>query len=196
MSEIISSVFGLIWAFVWITIVFKIIRKAKGASGAQGASQRQASQLGRFNVQQGSSAAPGSSGAPGAPGASPFRAAASPARPSSAAAGAASRPSASLAGSAERAEAKAAVSSARAKNESYKTLSSILKEDREHDWMARQRAEDARAFRRNFSDLGAMHQADCAADELKKSHKHDYGVSAIDSPEKNAVRTSWGKKTY
>jgi hypothetical protein len=80
------------------------------------------------------------------------------------------------------------------KGESYSSLKDILQEDRKNDWMARQRAEEAKALRRNFSDLGALHEASCAADELKKSHKHDYGQDAIDSPERNALKSVWGRK--
>ena len=60
----------------------------------------------------------------------------------------------------------------REKSESYIAMSAVLSEDRKHDWMARQLAEEERALRRNFSDLGALHDASCAADDLKKSHHH------------------------
>ena len=66
------------------------------------------------------------------------------------------------------------------KDESYLAMRAVLSEDRKHDWMARQLAEEERALRRNFSDLGALHDASCAADDLKKSHRHD---NTIDSAE-------------
>ena len=55
----------------------------------------------------------------------------------------------------------------------YASLASILQEDRKHDWLARQKAEEARIARHNLLDLGASHGAACAADEIKKSHRHD-----------------------
>lgn len=59
------------------------------------------------------------------------------------------------------------------------TLSRLFKEDRQNDWLARQmREEKKRTVWRNFSDLGARHDAVCAADLLRRDHmaRHEEGV--------------------
>lgn len=62
---------------------------------------------------------------------------------------------------------------AKEQKKSYSALASILQEDRNHDWMARQKAEEARIYKHSQLDLGSAHAAACAADEVKKSHRHD-----------------------
>ena len=61
---------------------------------------------------------------------------------------------------------------------------SVLIEDRQHDWLARQLREEGRAKKRGEAllDLGAAHDASCDAGEIKRFHllHHD---SSIDDGE-------------
>ena len=41
-------------------------------------------------------------------------------------------------------------------------------EDRKNDWLARQLREEARIAQKSDLDLGAAHERECAADELRK----------------------------
>lgn len=50
----------------------------------------------------------------------------------------------------------------------------VLAEDRKNDWLAKQLREEARIARRNRMDLGAVHEADCDADSLKKEHRKNH----------------------
>lgn len=56
----------------------------------------------------------------------------------------------------------------------------FMKDDRQHDWLARQMREEERILRRgDLMDLGASHAANCDAETLKRYHlfaEHDDSV--------------------
>ncbi len=190
MSSAISSAFGIIWILIWIIVVRSIIKSARSR-----VSSAQQSRTPVQHYERGQESPAGAGSHLYAPAGKPQRLdeivyqtvpGEAPNAPRAAAPFAA--PRASSKAVQERMKFKGE------KGESYSSLKDILQEDRKNDWMARQRAEEARALKRNFSDLGALHDASCAADELKRSHHHDYGADAIDSPEKNAAKSAWKKK--
>ena len=58
--------------------------------------------------------------------------------------------------------------------------SSVLLEDRRNDWLAQQLREEAAARRSGMlADLGAMHEVECAADDLKRSHVKRHNTTGI-----------------
>ncbi|MBR5642500.1 MAG: hypothetical protein IKW92_10260 [Firmicutes bacterium] len=60
----------------------------------------------------------------------------------------------------------------------------FMKDDREHDWLARQMREEAKILRRgDMLDLGASHEASCDADVLKKYHLYLEHDDSVDSGE-------------
>ena len=60
----------------------------------------------------------------------------------------------------------------------------FMKDDREHDWLARQMREEAKIRRRgDMMDLGASHDASCDADLLKKYHLYLEHDDSVDSGE-------------
>ena len=60
----------------------------------------------------------------------------------------------------------------------------FMKDDREHDWLARQMREEAKILRRgDMMDLGASHAASCDADMLKKYHLYAEHDDSIDNGE-------------
>ena len=63
----------------------------------------------------------------------------------------------------------------------------FMKDDREHDWLARQMREEAKILRRgDMLDLGAAHEASCDADVLKKYHLYLEHDDSVDSGEYNS----------
>ena len=60
----------------------------------------------------------------------------------------------------------------------------FMKDDREHDWLARQMREEAKILRRgDMMDLGASHASSCDADMLKKYHLYAEHDDSIDNGE-------------
>ena len=60
----------------------------------------------------------------------------------------------------------------------------FMKDDREHDWLARQIREEEKILRRgDMLDLGASHAASCDADVLKKYHLYAEHDDSIDRGE-------------
>lgn len=57
--------------------------------------------------------------------------------------------------------------------------SSVLLEDRRNDWLAQQLREEAASKRRFSSDLGASHEAECAADDLRRDHRKRHNTTGI-----------------
>jgi hypothetical protein len=55
----------------------------------------------------------------------------------------------------------------------------VLLEDRRNDWLAQQLREEAAIKRRGSSDLGASHEVECAADDLKQSHVRRHNTNGI-----------------
>ena len=59
-----------------------------------------------------------------------------------------------------------------------------MKDDREHDWLARQMREEAKILRRgDMMDLGASHASACDADMLKKYHLYAEHDDSVDNGE-------------
>lgn len=56
---------------------------------------------------------------------------------------------------------------------------SVLFEDRKNDWLARQFREEAALKRRAGMDLGAAHEVECAADDLKRSHVRRHNTTGL-----------------
>ena len=56
---------------------------------------------------------------------------------------------------------------------------SVLLEDRRNDWLAQQLREEAALKRRAGADLGAVHEVECAADDLKRSHARRHNTTGI-----------------
>ncbi|MBQ1524519.1 MAG: hypothetical protein II700_04165 [Firmicutes bacterium] len=199
MAEALETFFGLIWLLIWIFVISKIFKTVnKARSGYKETSRSGPAASGYYGRPQAPRSAGSVSGSeePQRLSEIKFQSTGDPAEAASPRQ--ALKTSGSTFGSytsgSKRAQERAKFKDE--KGESYTTLREVLQEDRKNDWMARQRAEEARALKRNFSDLGAMHDASCAADELKRSHKHDYGQDAIDSPEKNAAKSAWRKKGF
>ncbi|MBR4392720.1 MAG: hypothetical protein IKT07_01695, partial [Oscillospiraceae bacterium] len=60
----------------------------------------------------------------------------------------------------------------------------FMKDDREHDWLARQMREEAKILRRgDMMDLGASHASACDADMLKKYHLYAEHDDSVDNGE-------------
>ena len=58
--------------------------------------------------------------------------------------------------------------------------SSVLFEDRRNDWLAQQLREEARLKRTgSIYDLGAAHEVECAADDLKQTHIRRHNTNGI-----------------
>ena len=55
----------------------------------------------------------------------------------------------------------------------------VLLEDRRNDWLAQQLREEAASKRRFSSDLGAAHEAECAADDLRRDHRKRHNTTGI-----------------
>ncbi len=59
--------------------------------------------------------------------------------------------------------------------------SGVLLEDRKNDWLAKQLREEAAIYRRGVGfDLGAAHNVNCAADDLKRSHIRVHNSNGLD----------------
>ncbi len=59
--------------------------------------------------------------------------------------------------------------------------SSVLLEDRKNDWLAKQLREEALIYRRgNGIDLGATHNVNCEADEIKRGHARRHNSNGLD----------------
>lgn len=56
---------------------------------------------------------------------------------------------------------------------------SVLFEDRKNDWLAKQFREEAALKRRAGVDLGASHEVECAADDLKRSHIRRHNTTGL-----------------
>lgn len=56
---------------------------------------------------------------------------------------------------------------------------SVLFEDRRNDWLAQQFREEAALKRRAGNDLGASHEVECAADDLKRSHIRRHNTTGL-----------------
>ena len=57
----------------------------------------------------------------------------------------------------------------------------VLLEDRKNDWLAKQLREEAIIYRRGVGfDLGAAHNVNCAADELKRGHVRVHNSNGLD----------------
>ena len=155
MGEAFSIIFGLIWMFVVITIIVNV---AKGASKVSKTQQQI-----RQNLQQPQRMSMPQSSAGRAAGQQSFR----------------SVPGATYGSS--------YTGSQRAKSDSYRAggavdvkTSSVLFEDRRNDWLAQQfREEDAAKRRGMLADLGALHEVECAADELKRSHVKRHNTTGL-----------------
>jgi hypothetical protein len=77
---------------------------------------------------------------------------------------------------------------------SLRDLASFFGEDRRNDWMARQMREEARIKRMSGTlDLGAAHDADCDAADLKAEHRRVHS-DAIDSGEPGRILRMQQKK--
>ena len=77
---------------------------------------------------------------------------------------------------------------------SLRDLTAFFGEDRKNDWMARQMREEARIKRMSGTlDLGAAHDADCDADDLKKEHRKVH-LDAVDSGEPGRILKMQQKK--
>ena len=61
----------------------------------------------------------------------------------------------------------------------------VLFEDRRNDWLAQQFREEAALKRRAGLDLGASHEVECAADDLKRSHIRRHNTTGLN---KNTFR--------
>ena len=69
-------------------------------------------------------------------------------------------------------------------SDSSSNLSSILMEDRKHDWLARQMREEERILRRgDMLDLGASHHKSCDSEMLKLYHLGECDADDIDNGE-------------
>ena len=59
--------------------------------------------------------------------------------------------------------------------------SGVLLEDRKNDWLAKQLREEAAIYRRGVGfDLGAAHNVNCAADDIKRSHVRVHNSNGLD----------------
>ena len=59
--------------------------------------------------------------------------------------------------------------------------SGVLLEDRKNDWLAKQLREEAAIYRRGVGfDLGAAHNVNCAADDLKRGHVRVHNSNGLD----------------
>ena len=59
--------------------------------------------------------------------------------------------------------------------------SGVLLEDRKNDWLAKQLREEAVIYRRGVGfDLGASHNVNCAADDLKRGHIRVHNSNGLD----------------
>ncbi len=77
---------------------------------------------------------------------------------------------------------------------SLRDLTAFFGEDRKNDWMARQLREEARIKRMGSgTDLGAAHDADCDAAELKAEHRKVH-LDAVDSGEPGRILKMQQKK--
>ena len=56
---------------------------------------------------------------------------------------------------------------------------SVLFEDRKNDWLAKQFREEAALKRRAGVDLGASHEVECAADDLRRSHVRRHNTTGL-----------------
>ena len=57
----------------------------------------------------------------------------------------------------------------------------VLFEDRKNDWLAKQLREEAVIYRRGVGfDLGASHNVNCAADDLKRGHIRVHNSNGLD----------------
>ncbi len=54
---------------------------------------------------------------------------------------------------------------------SLRDLTGVMLEDRKNDWLAKQLREEANIARRSDLDLGAAHERECAADDLRKASR-------------------------
>lgn len=54
---------------------------------------------------------------------------------------------------------------------SLRDLTGVMLEDRKNDWLAKQLREEANIARRSELDLGAAHERECAADDLRKASR-------------------------
>ena len=60
----------------------------------------------------------------------------------------------------------------------------FMKDDRQHDWLARQMREEERILRRgDLMDLGASHNTSCDADMLKRYHLYAEHDDSVDNGE-------------
>ena len=157
MGDVFSAIFGIIWVVVIVTIISKI------ASGASKAAKNQ--QQVRQNLQQGMITPQTPAGRAG--GQQTFRSVPGSTYGSSNAA----RQTAYSAAKSDPYRARTAVD--------VKTHS-VLLEDRKNDWLAQQLREEASLKHRIAGfDLGAYHEVECAADDLKKTHIRRHNTTGL-----------------
>ncbi|MBR6236568.1 MAG: hypothetical protein IKR16_02385 [Firmicutes bacterium] len=168
--EVVSILFGLIWMFVVITIIVKVASGASKAAKAQQQRSQRAQQMQQFRMpSQQSQGVRSQSGKvydaqqesmDRARQAQSFR----------------NVPGATYGSS--NTGSRSAYSGYKSKPVDVKTQS-VLFEDRKNDWLAKQFREEAALKRRAGADLGASHEVECAADELKRSHVRRHNTTGL-----------------
>ena len=131
---------SFIFIAVWLCVFFGAITKAIGGSGKPGRLPSQSRSSGKSEAFSGSAS----------PSARKISASGKLRTP-------AARPAESLGNMTVRHE-----------HSSLRDLSGVMMEDRKNDWLARQLREEARIAQKSDLDLGAAHERECAADELRK----------------------------
>ena len=153
MGEAFSIIFGLIWMFVVISIIVKIAAGASKASRTQQQIRQNLQQPQRMVSQQSQGGRTG--------GQQNFR----------------SVPGATYGSS--NTGSRSSYSGYKSDPVDVKTTS-VLFEDRRNDWLAQQFREEAAAKRSGMlADLGALHEAECAADTLKREHVKRHNTTGI-----------------
>ncbi len=167
--EVVSILFGLIWMFVVITIIVKV---ASGASKAAKAQQQIAQRAQQMQFRMPSQQSQGVRSQSGktydaqqesidrARQAQSFR----------------NVPGATYGSS--NTGSRSTYSGYKPNPVDVKTQS-VLFEDRKNDWLAKQFREEAALKRRAGADLGAAHEVECAADELKRSHIRRHNTTGL-----------------
>ena len=182
MAEALETFFGLIWLLIWIFViskVFKTVNKARSGYKETSRSGPAASgYYGRPQAPRGTGSVSGSE-KPQRLSEIKFQSTGDPAEAASPRQ--ALKTSGSTFGSysagSKRAQERAKFKDE--KGESYTTLREVLQEDRKNDWLAKQLREEANIARRSDLDLGAAHERECAADDLRRDHRKRHNTTGI-----------------
>ena len=168
--EVVSILFGLIWMFVVITIIVKVASGASKAAKAQQQIQRAQQQF-RMPSQQ-------SQGVRSQSGTRPQSYDAQQESMDRARQAQSFRNVPGATYGSSNTGSRSAYSGYKSKPVDVKTQS-VLFEDRKNDWLAKQFREEAALKRRAGADLGASHEVECAADELKRSHVRRHNTTGL-----------------